>query len=52
MVATCDIEDNVRAFGDMNFIEFTAIYIFNWGVERKDGRFCCTECGRLDSPKT
>jgi len=51
MVATCDIDDNVRAFGNKNFGEFTAIYIFNWGVERKNGGFGCTEWEKLFGKK-
>jgi len=37
MVATCDADNNVRAFGNRNLGEFTTIYVFNWGAERKDG---------------
>ncbi len=48
MVATHDVENNVCAFGNKNLGEFTAIYVFNWGIERKDGSICCTEWERLE----
>ncbi len=49
IVATCDTDKNVRAFGNWNLGEFTTIYVFNWGTERKDGSICRTEWEKLES---